>query len=153
MGLVEVAMPAITSHLGTLGANRFSSVIPPAYCHSCMGEGVCAEAARAPPTRTAASTHGANSFRNSNAPPPKSTAEEHGRFPARHPGPLRGDHEFPARELAFGLRQAHRHLQRKHPLAIEVLVQAVAIVRAVLQQEWRRFHLSGGVAALEESRE
>src|SRR6185437_1013493 len=140
MGLVEVAMPAITSHLGTLGANRFSSVIPPAYCHSCMGEGVCAEAARAPPTRTAASTHGANSFRNSNAPPPKSTAEEHGRFPARHPATVASCGRGSARVVendTQGLAPAAAHpadaVAQIHPV-----ITAGAADRAVMDREHDR---------------
>src|SRR6185312_7853099 len=69
MGFAEVATPRMTSHSGTLGANSLWSAIPPGYCHSCMGEGVCAWAMRAPQPQIAATRHAARIFDNSGPPP------------------------------------------------------------------------------------
>ena len=68
-----------------------------------------------------------------------------------HARPLLGQHELAAGEIAARLRQQDRDLQRKHMLAVEVLMQAVVVAGAVLQQQRRRPGLAGGVAALQES--
>jgi hypothetical protein len=53
--------------------------------------------------------------------------ERHDLGPRLHARPLLGDHEFATREVAPGLGQEDRQLQREMELAIEVLVQAVVI--------------------------
>src|SRR5262245_35476031 len=58
--------------------------------------------------------------------------------------------ELAAGEIAAGLRQQDGDLQRERELAIEILVQAVVVARAVLQQQRRRTGLSGFVAEREE---
>ena len=68
-----------------------------------------------------------------------------------HARPLLGQHEFAAGEIAARFRQQDRDLQREHMLAIEVLMQAIVVAFAVLQQQRRRAGLPGGVAALQES--
>src|SRR5690242_5680036 len=50
-----------------------------------------------------------------------------------HARPLLGEHEFAAGELTR-LREKHGQLQRKYPLAVEILMQAVVIARPVLQK-------------------
>jgi hypothetical protein len=65
---------------------------------------------------------------------------------------MRGQHELATAEVLSWSRQQHRRLQRKHLLAIEVLVQAVVVAGAVLQQQGRWPPLAGGVAALEKRR-
>ena len=51
-----------------------------------------------------------------------------------HPRPLLSQHKFAAGEIAARLRQQDRHLQRKHMLAIEVLMQAIVVAGLVAQQ-------------------
>ena len=58
--------------------------------------------------------------------------------PRLHARPLLGHHEFAAREVTFGFGQQDGDLERENVLAIEVLMQAVVIVRAVLKQQRRR---------------
>ena len=53
----------------------------------------------------------------------------------------------PPVKSAPGCGQQDRHLEREHVLAVQVLVQAVVVAGAVLQQQRRRPHLAGGVAA------
>ena len=59
---------------------------------------------------------------------------------------LLGQHELAAGEVAPGLGQQDRHLQREDMLAVEILVQAVEVAGPVLQQQRRRPRLTGGVA-------
>ena len=66
-----------------------------------------------------------------------------------HARALLGQHELAAGEIARPAGQQDRHLQRKDVLAVEVLVQAVVVARAVLQQQRRRPRLPGLVAARE----
>ena len=68
-----------------------------------------------------------------------------------HARALLGQHELAAREIALRLGQQERDLQRKHMLAVEILMQAVVVALAVLQQQRRRPGLAGAMAALEES--
>ncbi len=64
--------------------------------------------------------------------------QRHHLGPRLHPRPLLGQHELAAGEIAPWFRQQDRDLQRKHVLAIEVLVQAVVVALAILQQQRRR---------------
>ena len=64
-----------------------------------------------------------------------------------HAGPLLGDHELAAREVPRRLGQQDGKLQRKDMLAIQILMQAVVVVRRVLEQKRCRPGLPGRVAA------
>src|ERR1700694_5125757 len=66
-----------------------------------------------------------------------------------HSWPLLGQHEFAAGEIAVRFRQQDRDLQRKNVFAVEILMQAIVVVFAVLQQQRRRPGLAGGMAALQ----
>src|SRR5262249_27323608 len=70
--------------------------------------------------------------------------------PRLHPWTLLGQDELSALEVAPGLGQQDRDLQRKHMLAIEVLMQAIVVTGLVLQKQRRRTGLAGVVAALQE---
>ena len=50
-----------------------------------------------------------------------------------HARPLFGQHKFAAVEIALRLGKQDRDLQRKDVLAVQVLMQAVVVVNAVLQ--------------------
>ncbi len=67
-----------------------------------------------------------------------------------HTRALLGEDELAPGEVLAGFRQQDRHLQREYVLAIQVLVQAVVVLRPVLQQQWSGALLTGGVAALDE---
>ena len=67
--------------------------------------------------------------------------------PRLHAGSLLGQHELAAGEVSSRLRQQDRDLQRKDVLAVEILMQAVVVVRPVLEQKRCRSDLPGGVAA------
>ena len=58
--------------------------------------------------------------------------------PRLHPRPLLRQHELAAFEIAPRLRQQDRDLQREYMLAIEILMQAVVVTLAILQQQRRR---------------
>ena len=55
-------------------------------------------------------------------------------WPGLHARPLLGKNEFTTGEITVGRRQQNCHLQRKNMLAIQVLMQAVVIANAVLQE-------------------
>ena len=67
-----------------------------------------------------------------------------------HARSLLGEDELAAVEIPSRLGQERRDLQREDVLSVQILMQAVVIVRSVLQQERRRQGLSGAMAALEE---
>src|ERR1700682_640552 len=72
-------------------------------------------------------------------------------FGARlHPRPLLGQHEFAAGEIPARFREQDRDLQREHMFAIEILMQAIVVTGAVLQQQRRRPALAGGMAPFQE---
>jgi hypothetical protein len=50
-----------------------------------------------------------------------------------HARALLGHHELATFEIAARLRQQYHHLQRENMLAVQILVQAVVVVGAVLQ--------------------
>src|SRR4030095_5617101 len=52
-----------------------------------------------------------------------------------HAWPLLGQHEFTSSEIAPGLGEQDRKLQRKHMLTIEILMQAIIVVRAIVAHE------------------
>src|SRR5262244_1186394 len=62
------------------------------------------------------------------------------------------EHEFTAREVVSWHRQEEGDLQREDVLTIEILMQAVVIALAVVQEEWRWPGLAGAMAALEKGR-
>src|SRR5471032_3359851 len=68
-------------------------------------------------------------------------------------GPLLDQQELAALEVALGLAQQHRRLQREDQLAVEIAVEAVVVLRAVAQQQRRRPELPAGVAFVEPGRE
>src|ERR1700734_2651809 len=67
-----------------------------------------------------------------------------------HARPLLGQHELATGEVAPGLGQEDRDLQRKEMLAVHVLVQAIVVAGAIAQQKGRRPLLTRLMAALEE---
>src|SRR6185437_14555753 len=73
-------------------------------------------------------------------------------WPRLHPRALLGHHELPTLEVRSARGQQDRGLERKHMLAVEILVQAVVVATAVLQQQGCRPALTGIVASLEELR-
>src|ERR1700720_1044279 len=77
-------------------------------------------------------------------------AERHDLNPALHARALFGQYKLAAGEVAAGLREQDRHLDRECEIAIKVLVQAVEVTGDVLEQEWRRPRLSGVAAELQE---
>ena len=77
------------------------------------------------------------------------TQRQHER-PRLHARTLLGHHELATFEIAPRLRKQYHHLQREHMLAVEILVQAVVVVGAVLQQQRRRPLLPGSVTARDE---
>ena len=76
-------------------------------------------------------------------------AQRHDLHARLHARPLLGQHELAAGEVASRIGQQDRELQREDVLAVKILVQAVVIAFAVLQQQRRRFGLSRLVAARE----
>ena len=64
-----------------------------------------------------------------------------------HARPLLGQHELAACEVAARLGQQDRDLERKQMLAVDVLMQAIVVARAIAQQERRRPRLTRLVAA------
>src|SRR5436853_547867 len=60
---------------------------------------------------------------------------------------LLGEDELATGEIVVGPREQEGGLQRENMLAIDVLVQAVIVARAVLQQQGRRLALARRVAA------
>src|SRR5688572_11345272 len=81
-----------------------------------------------------------------------SLPKRHHHRPRLHPRSLLRHDEFAAREVFLGLRQQNGELDGKHMLAVQVLMQAVVIVRSILQQKWRRFDLPGLMTTLDEVR-
>ena len=71
--------------------------------------------------------------------------------PRLHARPLLGEHELAAVKIAAGLRQQYRDLQREYVLAIEILMQAIVVAGAILQQQRRRPGLARGMAALQDT--
>jgi hypothetical protein len=68
-----------------------------------------------------------------------------------HAWSLLGQDKFAAGEIRSRFRQKNRHLQRKNMLAVKILMQAVVIVGAILEEERRRLGLPGTMAAIQES--
>ena len=62
-----------------------------------------------------------------------------------HARPLFDEHELAAGEVALRFGQEHRDLKGEKELAVEILVQAVEVARAVAQQQRRRQALPGRV--------
>jgi hypothetical protein len=69
--------------------------------------------------------------------------------PRLHSRPLLGQYKFATGEIAAWFRQQDRDLQRKHVLAVDILMQAIVILSPVLQQQRRRPGLAGDMASLQ----
>ena len=52
-----------------------------------------------------------------------------------HAGPLLREHEFAAGEISLRLGKQDRDLDRKDVLSVKILMQAVIVARAVLQEQ------------------
>jgi hypothetical protein len=63
-----------------------------------------------------------------------------------HARPLLGQHQLAAAEIDIGPRQQYCDLQRKHLLAVQILVQAVVVALAITQQQRRGSMLARGAA-------
>ena len=61
-----------------------------------------------------------------------------------HARALLGQHELAAGKVPPRRRQQDRDLQRKDDLAVDVLMQAIVVARAIAQQQRRRPRLPGG---------
>src|SRR5579862_2112964 len=83
---------------------------------------------------------------------PVTALQRYYRDPTLHPRALFGQHQLTPAEFLAGLRQQHRRLQRKHVLAVQVLMQTVVVARAVFEQQWRRQPLARLMAAMQELR-
>src|SRR3984893_8535935 len=75
--------------------------------------------------------------------------EGHDLRPRLHPRALLREHKLAPGEILARAREEQRDLEGKDEIAVEVLVQAIVIPGAVLQQKWRRPVLPGLVAARE----
>ena len=80
---------------------------------------------------------------------PSPCAEGHHLGPRLHAWPLLGEHELAALEVAPGLGEENRRLEREDVLSVEVLVQAVVVPFTVPEHERGRPGLAGVMAALE----
>jgi hypothetical protein len=65
-----------------------------------------------------------------------------------HAGTLFGEDELSAGEVARGFAEQEGYLERKDKIAVEVLVEAVVVARAVLQEQRCGAGLAGFVAEL-----
>src|SRR5665213_1068291 len=70
--------------------------------------------------------------------------------PRLHARPLLRQHEFAAGEISSRFRQQDRDLQREYVFTVEILMQAIVVAFAILQQQRRRPLLAGGMATPEE---
>ena len=70
--------------------------------------------------------------------------------PRLHARALLGQHELAAGEVLAWLREQRHRLQRKHVLAVDILMQAVVVPGLIPEQERSRLALAGLVASLEE---
>jgi hypothetical protein len=77
-------------------------------------------------------------------------AERHHMRPRLHARPLLGEQEFTAGKILPRPGEQNGHLQREDMLAVQVLMQAVIVAGAVLQQQRRGPGLAGRVAAIDE---
>src|SRR4051794_35415849 len=65
---------------------------------------------------------------------PTARAQRNDLRPRLHARPLLGEHEFTAGEILAGLRQEDRDLQWEDMLTVEILMQAVVVIRPILKQ-------------------
>src|SRR5580698_561146 len=79
-----------------------------------------------------------------------SLSQRHNFRPRLHTRALFGEHEFSTREISVGLRQQDGHLYGENVFTIQVLVKAVVIAFAVLEEQRRRPKLSCVMASLNE---
>jgi hypothetical protein len=70
--------------------------------------------------------------------------------PGLHPGTLLRKNKLAAREIPLGLRQKDSNLYRESVFAVKILMEAVVVAFAVLQQQRRWLRLPGAVAAFQE---
>jgi hypothetical protein len=78
---------------------------------------------------------------------PVALAQAHDLGARLHARPLLGQYELAAGEVASGLGEQDRDLERKDMRSVNVLVQAIVIAGAIAQQKRRRPHLTGGMAS------
>src|SRR5205807_1809747 len=77
-------------------------------------------------------------------------AQRHDLASGLRAGPLLDQQELAAREVDARATQQHRHLQRKHQVTVEILVEAVVVAGPVPEDERRRPPLAGRVTAAQE---
>jgi len=70
--------------------------------------------------------------------------------PGLHSGTLFGQHKFTACEIASWFGEEERNLNWKYMFAIQILMQAVVVPRAILKKQRSWAHLSGFVATVDE---
>ena len=74
-------------------------------------------------------------------------SQRHDLSPRLHPRTLFGHDELTTGEVSSGFGQQDGNLEGEHVLAVEVLMQAVVVVRSILEQERSRLALPGLVTA------
>src|SRR5580693_913554 len=97
--------------------------------------------------RTARALHGPVVNRENNS---VALMERYDHRSALHARALLRHDELAAGEVRAGGGQQNSQLEREDMLAVEVLVQAVVVVDSIFKEKWRRPHLTGIVATLEE---
>ena len=75
-------------------------------------------------------------------------AERNHLWPRLHTRPLLGEDELTAREISLRFRQQDCYLYREDVLPVNILVQAVEVTFAVLEEQGRRSRLSCVVTSL-----
>jgi hypothetical protein len=76
--------------------------------------------------------------------------QRHHRGTRLHARALLSEHELTTLEIFPRFAEENRHLERENMLAIAILMQAVVIILAVLQQQWGRAGLPGSMAPFDE---
>ena len=76
-------------------------------------------------------------------------AERNHFWPRLHTRPLLGEDKLTAREIPLRFRQQDCYLYRENVLPVKILVKAVEVTFAVLEEQWRRPPLPCVVASLQ----
>src|SRR5919202_3371327 len=83
---------------------------------------------------------------------PVTLPQRHHHGPRLHARTLFSEDKFTAGEVMLGFREEERHLEGKHVLAVQILVETIVIATAVAKQQWRWSTLACLVAAGDELR-
>lgn len=80
---------------------------------------------------------------------PFSRFQRHNLHPRLHPRALLGEDELAAGKV-LRVAQEKSSLQREHPLAVQVLVEAIVVAWPVTEDQRRRARLAGGMTSFKE---